>query len=246
MANSFDELAEKQRQATEALARLTKELRRSGSGENARSGLLRERSAVATPQALSEGRARGGGGAPGAAVQGTNAAQGANAALATTTEALRELTSGLSTNSSALRSSAAATAEVLSGLSRGLLNGLGGSKGVGGLLKGGFGLAPLGSAILKLFGGGRKKDEPQFETLAAPPPIRIDAANRAGPLAGLRRVVRGAAGEPRAVAAPLSQVVVNVNALDSRSFLDRSNDIADAMREAMLHMHPVNDVIDEL
>lgn len=240
MANSFDELAEKQRQATEALARLTKELRRSGPGENARFSLLRERSDGATPQVVSEVRARDGAGAPGASPPATNLA------LTATTEALRELTSGLSANSSALRSSAAATAEVLSGLSRGLLNGLGASKGLGGLLKGGFGLAPLGSAILKLFEGGRKKDEPQFETFAPPPPIRIDAANAAGPLASLRRVVRGASGEPRAVAAPLGQVVVNINALDSRSFLDRSNDIAEAMREAMLHMHPVNDMIDEL
>jgi hypothetical protein len=41
-------------------------------------------------------------------------------------------------------------------------------------------------------------------------------------------------------------VVVNVNALDTQSFLDRSSDIARAVRDAMLHMHPINDMIGEL
>ncbi len=42
------------------------------------------------------------------------------------------------------------------------------------------------------------------------------------------------------------QITVNVNAMDTQSFLDRSEDIASAVRDAMLHMHPVNDVIGEL
>ena len=40
--------------------------------------------------------------------------------------------------------------------------------------------------------------------------------------------------------------VVNVSAMDSQSFMDRSGDIARALRDAMLHMHPVNDVIGEI
>lgn len=42
------------------------------------------------------------------------------------------------------------------------------------------------------------------------------------------------------------QVTVQVQAMDSRSFLDRSEDIARAVREAMLHSHALNDVINEL
>jgi hypothetical protein len=34
--------------------------------------------------------------------------------------------------------------------------------------------------------------------------------------------------------------------MDSQSFMDRSADIARAVREAMLHMHPLNEVIGEL
>ena len=42
------------------------------------------------------------------------------------------------------------------------------------------------------------------------------------------------------------QITVNVNAMDSQSFMDRSSDIADAVREAMLNMHPINSVVASL
>jgi hypothetical protein len=44
----------------------------------------------------------------------------------------------------------------------------------------------------------------------------------------------------------LPQVTIQIQALDSRSILDRSDDIARAVREAMLHSHSVNDVIGEV
>ena len=46
--------------------------------------------------------------------------------------------------------------------------------------------------------------------------------------------------------APAPQVTVNVNAMDSRSFMDHSTDIANAVREAMLNMHPINGVVASL
>ena len=42
------------------------------------------------------------------------------------------------------------------------------------------------------------------------------------------------------------QVTVNVNAMDSQSFMDHSADIANAVREAMLNMHPINGVVASL
>jgi hypothetical protein len=42
------------------------------------------------------------------------------------------------------------------------------------------------------------------------------------------------------------QITVNVSAMDSQSFMDRSNDIASAVREAMLNLHPINDVVASL
>jgi hypothetical protein len=82
--------------------------------------------------------------------------------------------------------------------------------------------------------------------VAPPPAVQLEAATSSG--GGLRSVSRGAGEEARVVesraAAP--QVVVNVSAMDSQSFLNRSHDIARAVRDAMLHMDPLNDVIGEL
>jgi hypothetical protein len=39
---------------------------------------------------------------------------------------------------------------------------------------------------------------------------------------------------------------VQVQAMDSRSFMDHSHDIATAVREAVLNMHSLNDVISDL
>lgn len=49
---------------------------------------------------------------------------------------------------------------------------------------------------------------------------------------------------PNAPAAP--QITVNVQAMDAQSFLDRSNDIAQAVRSAMLTMSSINDVVNDL
>jgi len=51
-------------------------------------------------------------------------------------------------------------------------------------------------------------------------------------------------GTSQTAAAP--QVIVNVSAMDSQSFMDRSADIASAVREAMLNLHPINDVVANL
>jgi hypothetical protein len=57
---------------------------------------------------------------------------------------------------------------------------------------------------------------------------------------------------PRAVVQPPSsssvgapQITVQVQAMDSRSFLDHSNDIALAVRQAMLESNVLNDVVRE-
>lgn len=47
-----------------------------------------------------------------------------------------------------------------------------------------------------------------------------------------------------AAAAP--QITVNVQAMDAQSFLDRSSDIAQAVRSAMLSMNSINDVVSDL
>jgi hypothetical protein len=56
-------------------------------------------------------------------------------------------------------------------------------------------------------------------------------------------------GSPRAIgSSPQSttQITVQVQAMDSQSFMDHSQDIATAVREAVLNMHSLNDVISDL
>ena len=45
---------------------------------------------------------------------------------------------------------------------------------------------------------------------------------------------------------PAPQITVNVQAMDARSFLDRSSDIAAAVRDAMLNLNSINDVVNDL
>jgi hypothetical protein len=45
---------------------------------------------------------------------------------------------------------------------------------------------------------------------------------------------------------PAPQITVNVQAMDAQSFLDHSNDIAQAVRQAMLNLSSINDVVNEL
>jgi hypothetical protein len=107
---------------------------------------------------------------------------------------------------------------------------LGTAGGIASSMLGGFGLlSPIISGIASLFGGSSAPAPLPIYT--PPPPVSISGTlNSAAP---------GAASQP----APAQQVTVNVNALDSRSFLDHSDDIANAVREAMLNMHPINGVI---
>jgi hypothetical protein len=99
-------------------------------------------------------------------------------------------------------------------------------------------LSPLISGIASLFGGSSTPKPLPIYT--PPPPVAIAATvNSAAPNAA-------AAGSGPASPASSTQVTVNVNAMDSQSFMDHSDDIANAVREAMLNMHPINGVVASL
>jgi hypothetical protein len=162
-------------------------------------------------------------------------------ALTSTAAELKSLGSGFSDSAKAIQDGFATLGRSLPGFSNGVLDQISGGGGVGSLLKSGFGLAPLALSIAKLFGGGDEA-APTFEKYDLPSSQSLSVANADGPLPGLPRAVTGTGSEVRSV----PQVVVNVSAMDSQSFMDRSDDIARAVRSAMLHMHPLNDVIDEI
>ncbi len=113
-------------------------------------------------------------------------------------------------------------------------------------LGGGLGLlSPLVSGLMSLFG--RHASQPAALPVYTPPPsVGIDAVLR-GSQQGTATTVPAAtpAAAPQQ-AAYSPQITVNVSAMDSRSFMDRSTDIANAVREAMLNNHPINGVISDL
>jgi hypothetical protein len=126
------------------------------------------------------------------------------------------------------------------------------------VLKNAFGLAPLVSGLFGLFGGGETETPPPLVKYAMPSPIVFEAAEAGG--RSIEGVDYDQTGRPRLyaardagasvasspTAAPGAQITVNVNAMDARSFLDRSSDIAAAVREAMLNLNSINDVVNEL
>jgi hypothetical protein len=141
------------------------------------------------------------------------------------------------------------------------------------LLSGGSLLSPIISGIMSLFGsGGSSAPPPPLTTFTMPPAVNVDATGgqmTSGQLAGsdygsnglpraqttsdvtlemmggqLAGSEYGGNGLPRVQTT--SNVTVQVNAMDSRSFLDRSNDIATAVRQAILSSHSLNDVLSEL
>ena len=113
---------------------------------------------------------------------------------------------------------------------------------IGGVLGGGLGLAPLVSGLAGLFGGGGDSGAPaSLPTYMAPLPIHIDAGFSEGG-GGAYGVDAAQGGAPRAMTNS-SQITVQVQAMDSSSFLDHSQDIALAVRQAMLQSTVLNDVI---
>jgi len=135
------------------------------------------------------------------------------------------------------------------------------------ILESGFGLAPLIGGLLGLFDGGGSAAPAPLTKYAMPSALNIEAADTGQGLSnadydqtGMPRAYDGAGNPSAAVsasgssggqAAPASgaspsQITVSVQAMDARSFLDRSADIAAAVRDAMLNLNSINDVVTDL
>jgi len=125
-------------------------------------------------------------------------------------------------------------------------------------LLGGIGLSPIISGLLDLFGGSKATSPPPLVPFSLPPSLAFQAAN-ASPSNGLgmpgadysqsgipRSMQEQSAGASSTQSKASPQITINVQAMDSRSFSDHSADIANAVREAMLNMHSLNDVISDL
>jgi len=87
----------------------------------------------------------------------------------------------------------------------------------------------------------------QFSTPAAQDAgSAVQWATAAPPVAATVPAVSSNGGDASRQASQPPQITVNVQAMDARSFMDRSNEIALAVREAMLNLNAINDVVNDL
>jgi hypothetical protein len=123
------------------------------------------------------------------------------------------------------------------------------------VFKNGLGISPLIKGILGLFSGGDATTPAPLVKYALPPAVQFQAAEVGGQVMSADY---GQSGTARAYGVPsaqdggasagtgASQITVNVQAMDARSFMDRSSDIALAVRDAMLNLNSINDVVNDL
>jgi hypothetical protein len=125
----------------------------------------------------------------------------------------------------------------------------------GGLLSfltGGFGLARLVTSMVGLFRRDKTPPEPPLPEFHLPESIALEAAltgqgtSIQGVSRGLGETVRLRESRQEKQPAASNQVTINVQALDSRSFVDHSEDIARAVRDALLHSHTLNETLVEM
>jgi len=130
------------------------------------------------------------------------------------------------------------------------------------VLGGGLSLLPLISIFTSLFGGGQSQPAP-LVPYTMPPALNLQTTTNGQDVTfgdnGLPKASsQSSSNQPAAnqqttsqptTSQPVSstqQITVQVQAMDSQSFLDHSNDIAQAVRQAMLNMNPLNDVVNDL
>ena len=119
------------------------------------------------------------------------------------------------------------------------------------VLKSGLGLTPVLRTLFGLFSGDDEADTTPLLKYALPSSLHFNSATSTE---GTANIDYDQAGLPRAYSEEspsessglASPVTVNIQALDARSFLDRSSEIAAAVKEAMLNMNSINDVIMDL
>ena len=115
------------------------------------------------------------------------------------------------------------------------------------LLGSGLTLSPLIRGLMSLFGGSSGPGVISPVPFRLPAPVQADAGLTAGSPGQVLPVSYGAGGQPRLQASGAAQQVnIQVSAMDSKSFLDHSDEIASAVRQALLSSNSLSDVISDL
>jgi len=183
---------------------------------------------------------------------GTSLSQGGNSDV---TEELTSLTSQMSSLASIQQSQISALQDNTQALGQNTTSKASGGSSVGStvesvassFLVGGLSsLSPLLGGLLSLVGGGGQAVA-RPSPFMLPSPVQSEAGLTGGASGQIAQVSYGEGGQPRAqtTSAP-AQVTIQVNAMDSQSFLDHSDEIAMAVKQAILSSSSLNDVISSL
>jgi hypothetical protein len=108
-------------------------------------------------------------------------------------------------------------------------------------------LNPIVAGLMKLFGGGSDDQAQTMTKIERPAALRYQGAISERGGWSVSEMDYTADGRPRMVERTAqTPVVVQVQAMDSRSFLDHRDEIASAVRQALLESHGLGDVVREV
>jgi hypothetical protein len=202
-------------------------------------------------------QASGGGTGGAAGGQSTSTDQGLTDALTQATQMIDAQTDATSANTDALgvetqtKSSSSGSSAASDAMST-----------VSSVLGGGLSLLPLISIFTSLFGGGQAQQPAPLVPYSMPPALNLQTTTNDQDVTygenGLPKTANQSSTNQLAAnqqtssqpastgASSTQQITVQVQAMDSQSFLDHSDDIAQAVRQAMLNMSSLNDVVSDL
>ncbi len=109
-------------------------------------------------------------------------------------------------------------------------------------------LSPILGGLLDAFGVGDSSQPAVAPTpFLLPAPVQYQGGISGNSPGQVEPVNYGASGQPRAqTSSSTPQVNIQISAMDSQSFLDHSDDIASAVKQALLNSHSLGDVISDL
>ncbi|MEZ5398300.1 MAG: hypothetical protein R2729_01445 [Bryobacteraceae bacterium] len=105
------------------------------------------------------------------------------------------------------------------------------------------------ATLRRLFGEDESPATPSLSPFALPPSINLEAGLPSSGTPELLPVAADYTGLPRRLpqAGPASPAItINVSAMDSRSFVDSSEEIARAVRHALLNSHALRTVVEDI
>jgi hypothetical protein len=138
------------------------------------------------------------------------------------------------------------------------------------VLESGLGMIPLVTGLIGLFSGGDSTPTPltkyampdkidfegadtgsgtsdmDYDQMGTPRTYNASPASSSSPASSLASPALSPPSPASSPASAPSQITVNVQAMDSQWFMDHSSDIAQAVRNAMLNMSSINDVVSDL